>query len=215
MARRYITESWKCRNWWRTNRHRARPERLASVYRSMIDRCHSPSHIEYERYGGRGIEVCTLWRSSRIAFYEWALENGYRDDLQLDRKKNHRGYSPSNCRFVTPKVNSNNRRDNVLIEFRGKKRTASQWAEETGINAKIIRHRIRKGWNPQRALTRPVGVKISFTMQGETLTLAEWSLRTGIGYHKLYERLVLYGHKPEDVVYEGDGRLRPKCQRRT
>jgi hypothetical protein len=85
--------------------------KLKTVYRSMIHRCHGHSVPEYQwsRYGGRGISVCNEWRQDRGAFITWALENGYRPGLQIDRIDNDKNYEPANCRFVTPKQNAANR----------------------------------------------------------------------------------------------------------
>lgn len=87
---------------------------LYCVLRSAIKRCHDPAHAGYRRYGGRGIEVCSLWREHPESFYKWALANGFAPDLQLDRIDNANGYEPGNCRFVTRSENQRNRRDNVL-----------------------------------------------------------------------------------------------------
>ena len=84
--------------------------RLYSTYVGMKGRCHSPSHGNYPHYGGRGITVCQEWRDSFRAFKQWALQNQYRDGLQLDRIDNDQGYSPENCRFVTASENQRNKR---------------------------------------------------------------------------------------------------------
>lgn len=65
--------------------------------------------MAYHRYGGRGIKICDEWNDSYEAFAAWARDNGYADDLQIDRIDNDGNYEPSNCRFVTPRANSNNR----------------------------------------------------------------------------------------------------------
>lgn len=87
---------------------------LYAVANAMIERCHNPNSDGYERYGGRGITVCAEWRRDRAAFVSWALANGYRPGLQVDRENNDGPYSPANCRFVTRKVNCRNRRSTVL-----------------------------------------------------------------------------------------------------
>lgn len=84
--------------------------RVYKIYQGMIARCYNHKHVHYSSYGGRGIEVCTLWKNDRKEFFSWAMNNGYADDLQLDRIDNNKGYSPENCRFVRAIENQNNRR---------------------------------------------------------------------------------------------------------
>lgn len=93
-------------------KHGLSDSRLESIREKMMDRCHNPKAINYHRYGGRGIRVCAQWLDNPAAFYKWALANGYADHLQLDRRENDLGYSPSNCRWVTHKEQQNNRRNN-------------------------------------------------------------------------------------------------------
>ena len=81
---------------------------LRGVYNNMMRRCYDPCR-EFEYYGGRGIGVCAEWMEDRDSFYLWALPL-WSPGLQIDRIDNDRGYSPGNCRFVTPLVNSHNKR---------------------------------------------------------------------------------------------------------
>lgn len=78
---------------------------LYSVWANMKERCGNPKNISYAYYGGRGISVCADWNEF-IPFYDWAVSNGWKDGLRIDRIDASRGYMPTNCRFVTPKVNS-------------------------------------------------------------------------------------------------------------
>lgn len=91
-----------------------RPEKLYGVWVSMKQRCFNPNDVNFFRYGGRGISVCEEWKDDYEAFRNWALANGYKQGLELDRKDNDKGYSPENCRFVT-------HRENLLNTHRAKK----------------------------------------------------------------------------------------------
>lgn len=84
--------------------------RLYTIYRGMLARCYNPKHMYYDLYGGRSIKVCELWKNAKKEFFDWAMVNGYSDDLQLDRIDCNGDYSPQNCRFVTNSQNQNNRR---------------------------------------------------------------------------------------------------------
>jgi len=89
--------------------------RLYCVWSSMKDRCYRPACKSYPNYGGRGITVCPEWLHDFAAFRDWAMSHGYDESVPcgtctLDRIDNDKGYSPENCRFVSMKVQNNNRR---------------------------------------------------------------------------------------------------------
>lgn len=100
--------------------------RLYTIWASMRKRCSNPNEKCYERYGGRGITVCAEW-DNFPAFLQWSKSNGYDDSLSIDRIDNSKGYSPDNCRWATTAEQANNKRNNIVIEHNGKKRTLPDW----------------------------------------------------------------------------------------
>ena len=94
--------------------------RIYSVWKGMKQRCSDANAINYRYYGGKGIRVCDEWRDNFYAFYDWAIANGYRDDLTIDRIDNSKGYYPDNCRWASYKEQQNNRSNNK-IHHRGDK----------------------------------------------------------------------------------------------
>jgi len=103
-----------CKNRFTKHGHTANGEmpNLYSTWVSFKHRCNNPNAQHYNRYGGRGITVCEEWKDDFQTFYDWAMKNGYRHGLTIDREDNDSGYSPENCRWVTQKVNNNNRHQN-------------------------------------------------------------------------------------------------------
>ncbi|MGF0064288.1 hypothetical protein ACQRCQ_03305 [Lachnospiraceae bacterium SGI.085] len=108
----------------------------------MKKRCYQPTSAGYKNYGGRGITVCDEWISSYESFRDWALANGYTDELTLDRKDSNGNYNPSNCRFASYIDQENNRRNCHYIEMNGVKLTVAQWARITNTPPSTLKNRI-------------------------------------------------------------------------
>jgi hypothetical protein len=89
-------------------------EKLHSVWASIKSRCNCETDNAYHNYGKRGITVCKEWEHYYHAFKTWALENGYKPGMWIDRVDNNKGYSPENCEFKTPKEQQRNKRTTVF-----------------------------------------------------------------------------------------------------
>lgn len=89
--------------------HGLRYHRLNSIWRGMKTRCYNQKSLEYSNYGGRGIKVCDEWKNDFKAFYDWAMNNGYKDDLTIDRINNNGNYDPNNCQWLTKSENISKR----------------------------------------------------------------------------------------------------------
>ncbi len=118
--------------------------RLYTIWKSMRERCNNKNHSSYKYYGGRGIEVCPEWESFS-SFKKWALENGYSDNLSIDRIDVNGNYAPSNCRWADNVTQSNNRRNVALITIGCQTKCLSDWAKTSGVPVWKIRDRLRKG----------------------------------------------------------------------
>lgn len=164
--------------------------RLYKAWTQMKQRCYNQHKDGYEDYGGRGITVCEEWRNSFEAFYKWSIANGYTDKLSIDRINVNGNYEPSNCRWATNKEQSNNRRSNIHIEYKGEVKTLKQWAEEKGICEKTLKHRIESGWDIEKAMeTPPANNCCIIEYKGERKTMRQWADEKGISYNALCIRM--------------------------
>lgn len=81
-------------------------DRLYRIWHNMKDRCYNPKNKKYVYYGGKGITVCDEWKNDFIKFRNWALNNGYQDNLTIDRIDSNKSYYPENCQWVTLSENT-------------------------------------------------------------------------------------------------------------
>lgn len=126
-----------------------------NCWQNMKARCHNPKHPKFAAYGARGITVCPRWRNS---FDNFLADMGRRPTgmSSIDRKDGSRGYEPGNCRWATPRIQSENRPGfNNIIEFCGKSQSLKAWAREIGISRESLRSRLKTGWTIEAALTTP------------------------------------------------------------
>lgn len=127
--------------------------RLYGIWEQMRNRCYRKSVLHYSDYGGRGIIVCDEWKNSYESFRDWALVNGYQDNLSIDRINNDGNYEPDNCRWVSAAQQANNRRSNRLITYNGETHNVSEWAKILNKNPKSLYSRIYAGWDLEKVLT--------------------------------------------------------------
>lgn len=121
--------------------------KLYRKYRSMLERCNNPNNKSYKDYGGRGITVCEEWaeKDGFLKFYDWAMQNGYNDELTIERKNVNGNYCPSNCCFVTNAEQQRNKRNNVILKNGDKEILEVDLAKELNISESTIRARILSG----------------------------------------------------------------------
>ena len=136
-------------------KHGLSKTRLHRIWHSMYCRCYYKGTNQYKNYGGKGIKVCDEWKHIEgfINFYNWAINNGYSEDLTLDRINNEEDYCPENCRWLTLKEQSNHRTNNVLFTFDGITQTSKQWCDKYGISQTTFSDRLKRGWTLEQALT--------------------------------------------------------------
>ena len=130
--------------------------RLHNIWLTMRRRCSKPNCSTYHKYGAKGIRVCDEWESRFENFGDWSIENGYSDNLTIDRIDPKGNYCPSNCRWATQKVQQNNRSNNVHITYKGETHSLTEWAKITGISARVLYDRHYRKWDVNRIFEQPV-----------------------------------------------------------
>ena len=121
-------------------------------WQGMHRRCNNPADPHYDRYGGRGIQVCQRWNSIH-AFLE---DMGHPPaGMTLDRVDNEGNYEPGNCRWATQEQQNENTCRNRFVEWQGRQQTIKAWGQELDLNPRQISERLRRGWTVERALTTP------------------------------------------------------------
>lgn len=91
-------------------KHGASHTRAYRIWSGMKSRCYNPNAPKYHLWGGRGVTICDEWLASFQSFHDWAMANGYADNLTIDRIDCDGNYEPNNCRWVTIAEQNRNRR---------------------------------------------------------------------------------------------------------
>lgn len=137
---------------WRVT-HGGSTSRLYRIWGGMKERCLNCNSHAYYRYGGRGIDICEKWVDDFAAFQSWALANGYKRHLTLERSDNDSGYSPDNCRWATMAEQSRNRRSNIRVTIDDVEMTLSEAARLIGrVSPAIALQRVSRGQDPYLAV---------------------------------------------------------------
>ena len=118
---------------------------IYNTWTSMKQRCYDINAINFERYGARGIIVCSEWKDDFPQFY---IDMGDKPSTvhSIERIDNSLGYSPSNCKWATPKEQCNNRRSNKLITINNKTDSLTNWCKYYSVEYSITWKRLNRGW---------------------------------------------------------------------
>lgn len=144
--------------------HGLHNHRLKSIYQSMKQRCYNPKHKAYKLYGQKGVTVCDEWLNSFTAFTEWAFNNGYKDEYELDKDYlceqlniSPKIYAPHTCRWVPKSVNAQTNKksgpnsklsyedvDTIYKLFTSKTNTAKELASMYNVDITTIYKNIKQ-----------------------------------------------------------------------
>lgn len=132
-------------------------KRIYKIWRGIKERCTYPNGQHHKNYYDNGVKMCDEWFNSSISFIEWALKNGYKDDLTIDRIDPFGNYEPSNCRWATRKEQARNKRNTKRYSVNGEMLTLSEISEKYTIKLETLVARVyRYGYTIEEAINAPV-----------------------------------------------------------
>ena len=170
-------------------------KRLFCIYHGIKKRCYNPNAKRYDDYGGRGIAMSDEWLDRSCGFdnfVAWSFENGYRNDLTLDRINPNGNYEPSNCRWITIKEQTRNKRNTIWVDYNGKSVQLIELCENLNLKYDTIHDRlIKRGWSLEDVINTP--------------SQREESLRSkckekGLNYSTVLDRIKKFGWSEEKAL---------------
>lgn len=127
--------------------------RIYHIWAGIKRRCYNTKNPSYKYYGMRGIQMDNIWKNNFLSFYNWALNNGYKENLTIDRIDSNGNYEPSNCRWATREEQSCNTRRNRYITYNNETHCIAEWAKIYNLKEYTIRYRLNNNWTIEEALT--------------------------------------------------------------
>lgn len=145
-----LTQSCGCLQRETVRTHGMSKTRAYHAWTNMRSRCENPNCPEFKNYGARGIAVCDRWAN----FENFLADMGHPPaGKSVDRINNSLGYMPGNCRWATPREQSQNSRNNKMLTFAGETLCLAEWARRLTIKHQVLASRLERGWSLERALT--------------------------------------------------------------
>lgn len=118
--------------------------RLSHIYRNMLSRCYRKEAKDYRFYGGKGIKVCKEWKENPSWFNDWAINNGYHENLTIDRIDSKKDYCPENCRWVDNGTNSKLKITTRLLKVNNITDSISGWAKRLNMPKNTLVKNLRQ-----------------------------------------------------------------------
>ncbi len=173
--------------------HGLSKNRVYPLWKAMINRCHNPKSHSFNRYGGRGIKVCKRWMNVLVFLEDMGPPPS--PHHSVDRINNNKGYSPTNCRWATPKEQARNMRTNHHVRYNGKSKTVAEWSEILKIPYGRLYFRVRNPeWSTSKAFQLPkqIGSNKLIEFKGKRKLLSEWAAITGQTIGGLWQRIFVH-----------------------
>lgn len=124
--------------------HGMRHTRLYEIWCGMKKRCYNVNSKSYNYYGGKNIKMCDEWESDFFSFYTWSINNGYNENLTIDRIDVKGNYCPENCRWITHAEQQKNRTNTIYLTYKNETKSLSEWASQYGVTYSACYQRYRR-----------------------------------------------------------------------
>ena len=189
--------------------HGMSKNKFYQVWNGIKQRCYNENNKQYKNYGERGIKVCDEWINNFEAFYDWSINNGYKEGLQIDRIDVNGNYEPNNCRWVDRYINNNNRRNNITFTYKGKTMSLRAWCRYFNVSYKTCMTRYYRGHTIEECLQlidlsdhRKTKIKynaILYEYENKVFSISQLSTKLNIPRWKL-QRDLKKGILPKGVI---------------
>ena len=127
-----------------TTHGKSKKTRIYTIWAGMKDRCCNPKNNSYRYYGGKGVLVCPEWSNDFLLFYNWSMENGYNDNMSIDRIDSSKNYEPSNCRWITCNENSARTCRTIFITVDNLCLSINDWASRIKVSDTTLTSRYKE-----------------------------------------------------------------------
>lgn len=136
--------------------HGLRDTRIYSIWKGMKQRCYNVHSPKYKVYGQRNIEICKEWKNNFSNFYNWSINNGYKDNLSIDRINVNGNYCPENCRWIPLKQQARNKQASIFIKYNQQEKTLAEWCEILKLKyIKTYKRIYLYHWSIEKAFNTP------------------------------------------------------------
>ena len=177
--------------------HGLRKTQIYKTWAGIKDRTNPNNHNCKDNYRKLGITMCDEWRDNFMAFYNWAIANGYKEEklsngrnkYEIDRIDTYGNYCPENCRWITQKEQMNNQTTNKFITYKDRTQTLAQWCDELDLDYGLVNQRLCSGWSVDRAFFESPDRKRYFEYKGQKLTKFDIARITGLTLSNVENRI--------------------------
>ena len=170
-------------------KHNKSNTRLYNIWEHMKHRCNNPNSKRHEFYYDKGIKVCDEWQNDFMNFYNWAINNGYQDNLTIDRINNDGNYEPNNCRWATVTEQNNNQSTNIKIKYNNNIYTMKQFCKKYNLKRETLDYRLKNNWDIEKIINTPTQSKKSILYNGIYYTAKELAIKFNLKLGTLRTRL--------------------------